>query len=98
MSSEENANIAVHLPAVAAAHPDTLAVVLQSTKGGQLEYRECSALELNSESDRLAHGLDACGIGRGVRTVLMVTPLKSFTVTELPSVAVQPLASVTVTV
>jgi len=73
-----NANIAAHLPAVAAQHPDTLSVVVQETRGGRLGYRQYTAKELNAESDHIAHGLEHVGITRGMRTVLMVKPSLEF--------------------
>ncbi len=57
-------NIARHLPAQAAARPNQIAVIA----GGQrLTFRELDAL-----SDRYAHALEAAGILRGERTLLMV--------------------------
>src|SRR5258708_16444481 len=52
--------------------PNALAVVVPHWRKGHqfsLSYQQ-----LNEESDRLARGLTAIGIGRGVRTVLMVQP------------------------
>src|SRR5438093_3147569 len=62
-------HIASHLPLMAERQPDTLAVVVPHEQAAQRTYRQ-----LNEESDRLARGLTAIGIGRGVRTVLMVQP------------------------
>ena len=61
-------NIASHLPAIAKLQPDTLAVAEQKS-GHQYTYRQ-----LDDASDLIAKGLQAAGIGKGVRTVLMVTP------------------------
>ncbi|MFB3100501.1 MAG: AMP-binding protein, partial [Gammaproteobacteria bacterium] len=63
-----SSNIASHLPTIANLHPDTLAVAEQKS-GQQYTYRQ-----LNNASDIIAKGLMASGIGKGVRTVLMVTP------------------------
>ena len=68
------ANIARHLPIMAERQPDALAVAQQIRRGGAFEYRSYTAHELDRESNRLARGLQAIGIGPGVRTVLMVTP------------------------
>jgi len=64
------ANIAAYLPEMAARQPEATAIVCPwGRRGGQLTYRE-----LDERSNRIAHGLEAMGIGRGVRTVLMVPP------------------------
>ena len=65
-------NIAGHLPEMAQLQPDTPAIIFPR-KNRSLTFRELDAL-----SDRIAHGLAAYGIGRGVRTVLMVTPGPEF--------------------
>lgn len=65
-------NIAAHLPEMAGRQPDTPAIIFP--KGN----RRLSFRELNALSDRIAHGLVGIGIGRGVRTVLMVTPGPEF--------------------
>src|SRR5947209_7678414 len=69
MNPSSATNIASHLPLMAERQPDTLAVVVPHEQAAQRTYRQ-----LNEESDRLARGLTAIGIGRGVRTVLMVQP------------------------
>jgi acyl-CoA synthetase (AMP-forming)/AMP-acid ligase II len=61
-------NIAAHLPRMAGKHPDQPAVIHPKT-GAQLTFRQ-----LNEDCDRCAWGLSRLGIGRGVRTVLMVRP------------------------
>ena len=63
-----SSNIASHLPTLAKLQPDTLAVAEQ--KSGQ----EYTNQQLDNASDIIAKGLQTAGIGRGVRTVLMVTP------------------------
>ena len=75
MSLETGVNIASHLPAMARRQPDKLAVTLWS--GESLTFKE-----LDASSGTLARGLESVGIGRGVRTVLMVKPsLDFFTLT-----------------
>src|SRR6266849_3623103 len=69
MNPSSATNIASHLPLMAERQPDTLAVVVPHEQAAQRTYQQ-----LNEESDRLARGLTAIGIGRGVRTVLMVQP------------------------
>jgi acyl-CoA synthetase (AMP-forming)/AMP-acid ligase II len=73
-------NVAAHLPAMAAVHPQTLAIVQPRglEGGGPVRYRHLTYRELDAESDRLAAGLEHFGIGRGVRTVLMVPPSLEF--------------------
>ncbi len=63
-----SSNIASHLPTIANLQADTLAVAEQKS-GQQYTYRQ-----LDDASDIIAKGLMASGIGKGVRTVLMVTP------------------------
>ena len=61
-------NIASRLASIAKLQPDTLAVVVQQS-GQQYTYGQ-----LNETSDAIANGLQKAGIGKGIRTVLMVTP------------------------
>src|SRR5262245_9270922 len=71
---------AAHLPALARRQPDTPAIYCPSgrdTNGKQL-YERWTFQQLDSQSDRLAQGLDRVGIRRGVRTVLMVPPSLEF--------------------
>jgi acyl-CoA synthetase (AMP-forming)/AMP-acid ligase II len=64
------ANIADFLPEMAAKQPHATAIICPwGRRGGSLTYDQ-----LNTRSARIAHGLEAVGIGRGTRTVLMVPP------------------------
>jgi acyl-CoA synthetase (AMP-forming)/AMP-acid ligase II len=63
-------NIASHLPAMARLAPSRAAIISDE---GQLTFAE-----LDARSDAYARGLEAIGIGRGVRTVLMVPPSLDF--------------------
>ena len=63
-----SSNIASHLPTIAKLQPDTLAVAVQKS-GKQYTYRQ-----LDEASNAIANGLQVTGIGKGIRTVLMVTP------------------------
>lgn len=65
-------NIAGHLPEMARRQPDASAIIFPR------EDRRLTFRELDTLSDRIAHGLVSYGIGRGVRTVLMVTPGPEF--------------------
>jgi acyl-CoA synthetase (AMP-forming)/AMP-acid ligase II len=68
--SEPNANIASHLPAMAKLDPSRAAIIASE---GRLTFAQ-----LDAKSDAYARGLEAIGIGRGVRTVLMVPPSLEF--------------------
>ncbi|CAH2031512.1 fatty acid CoA ligase family protein [Trichlorobacter ammonificans] len=61
-------NIAAHLPAMARLQPETAAIIFPE------QNRTLTFRELDRLSDRIAHGLVARGVGRGVRTALMVPP------------------------
>src|SRR5579871_6606343 len=76
MSDTAPVNIAAHLPAMADARPQTLAIVHPRglNRHRRIRYRHLTYRELNRESDLLAGGLERVGIRRGVRTVLMVPP------------------------
>jgi len=66
----DKVNIADFLPEMAATQPDATAVICPwGRRGGSLTYDQ-----LNQRSARIARGLEAVGIGHGVRTVLMVPP------------------------
>ena len=74
-------NIAATLPGLAARFPDRIAMRCPGTRGPDgmarfdltLTYRE-----LDARSDAIAAGLARHGIGRGVRTVVMVRPSPEF--------------------
>lgn len=73
-------NIASHLPAMAERQPHTLAVVFPEGRDrrGRVSYTHYTFRQLEEESNALARGLEHHGIGRGVRTVLMVKPSLDF--------------------
>lgn len=74
-------NIAARLPALARERPDQIAIRCPGKPGPggmarydvTLDYRT-----LNARSDAMAAGLEAHGIGRGVRAVVMVRPSPEF--------------------
>jgi acyl-CoA synthetase (AMP-forming)/AMP-acid ligase II len=75
-------NIATELTAQARANPDRMAIACPGGReaDGRTKYTQLTYAELDAESDRVARGLQCNGIGRGVRTVLMVPPsLELFT-------------------
>jgi olefin beta-lactone synthetase len=73
-------NVASHLEMMAQRQPYTLAVIFPHGRDrhGRVSYTHFTYRQLNDECDRLAHGLRHVGIGRGVRTVLMVKPSLEF--------------------
>jgi acyl-CoA synthetase (AMP-forming)/AMP-acid ligase II len=81
--SEKNsnfANIASYLSQAAKNQPYKRAVVYPAgrDKSGRIAYSHLTFLQLDQESDNLAHGLKAAGIARATRTVLMVKPSIDF--------------------
>ncbi len=75
-----DANIASTLPAMAARVPYTPAIVYPNGRDarGKRLYSHYTFRQLDDESDVIAAGLEAMGITRGMRTVLMVTPSLEF--------------------
>lgn len=73
-------NIATHLKEMARSRPDQDAVLFPASRDrtGQTAYTRLTFQQLDEESDIIAAGLVAMGIGRGVRTVLMVPPSLEF--------------------
>ena len=59
-AGQQGDNVAIHYPA--------------GKRGGQVQYESVSYYALNALSDDYARGLAEYGIGRGVRTALMLTP------------------------
>lgn len=77
----ESCNIAAVLPRLARERPDQIAIRCPGTRGPDGLARYDVALsyrELDVRSDAIAAGLAAYGIGRGVRTVVMVRPSPAF--------------------
>jgi acyl-CoA synthetase (AMP-forming)/AMP-acid ligase II len=73
-------NIAASLPEMARRRPYAPAVVCPAgrDRAGRPCYTHRTFRQLDRESDVLARGLEALGIGQGVRTVLMVPPSQEF--------------------
>ena len=61
-------------------HPSQTAVMVPQSRdaSGQMKYASYTYQQLDEETDFLAAGLDQKGIGRGVKTVLMVPPSLEF--------------------
>ncbi len=75
MNTESFGNIAAYLPAMASRQPDTVAIYCPVGRfSPQQLYSSYTYADLDLESNRMATILGDLGIGRGVRTVLMVTP------------------------
>ena len=73
-------NIASYVSRAARERPYKRAVVCPSGRDpiGRVAYAHLTFQQLDRESDRLAHGLQCAGIGRGTRTILMVRPSLDF--------------------
>ena len=69
-------NIASYLKRVANIAPYKRAVVYPAGRdnSGRVMYSHLTFLQLDRESDCLAHGMEKAGINRGTRTILMVKP------------------------
>ena len=69
-------NIASHLKRMAEITPYKRAVVYPAGRdnSGRVTYSHLTFLQLDRESDCLAHGMHNAGITRGTRTILMVKP------------------------
>src|SRR5210317_695926 len=76
MSQTASANVAAHLPEMARLQPETPAIFIPQGRDAQQQtlYAKHTFAELDQESDRMAAALEATGVKRGVRTVLMVPP------------------------
>jgi len=87
MNRGSGANLCRHLNSAAKHSPGQLAVAVQQASGSifsakTLNYQELTFAELDNLSDKLGHALNAYGIQRGMKAVLMVTPsLDFFTLT-----------------
>jgi acyl-CoA synthetase (AMP-forming)/AMP-acid ligase II len=82
MTDTSFVNIAAHLPAMAQRQLQRFAIVVAGSGSGVYRRRKgvpCwTYRELNQVCDRLAHGLQTIGIGRGMRAVLMAPPSPEF--------------------
>jgi acyl-CoA synthetase (AMP-forming)/AMP-acid ligase II len=74
VTAAPSTNIASHLPAMARLDPQRPAIVSPSGAG----WSTLTFGELDAQSDAFARGLEAIGIRRGVRTVLMAPPSAEF--------------------
>ena len=79
-NNNDYVNIASYLTRTAKTQPHKRAVVYPAgrDKEGRIAYSHLTFLQLDQESDCLAHGLTAAGVTHGTRTVLMVKPSLNF--------------------
>ena len=79
-NSHQLVNIASYLNHAAKTQPYKRAVVYPASKdrSGRVAYTHLTFLQLDQESDCLAHGLQAAGVKKGIRTILMVRPSIDF--------------------
>lgn len=75
-----DSNIASRLPLMAAEAPHRPAIIFPEGRDarGKRLYSHYTFQQLDKQSDIIAAGLEAVGIGRGTRTVLMVKPSLEF--------------------
>jgi acyl-CoA synthetase (AMP-forming)/AMP-acid ligase II len=73
-------NIADHLSRMARRYPSKHAVVCPAGRdaAGDVAYSHLTFSQLDHQSDRYARGLERIGVGRGMRTILMVRPGPDF--------------------
>ena len=78
--SSHSVNVAHYLRTMARIQPYRRAVVYPANRdaNGRVAYSHLTFRQLDRESDCFAHGLEKAGIGRGVRTILMVRPSLEF--------------------
>ncbi len=78
--SRKTINIAFRLKEMVRRHPYKRAVVYPAgwDENDRVAYTHLTFEQLDRESDCLAHGLIRAGIGRGTRTILMVSPSLEF--------------------
>ncbi|NQY64026.1 MAG: AMP-binding protein [Alteromonadaceae bacterium] len=77
-NTSANANFCRHLKQAALDIPSSLAVSVQKNHRGTLNYSEIDFATLDQKSDAIAFALNAYGIKRGMKAVLMVTPSLDF--------------------
>ncbi|MDD5169421.1 MAG: fatty acid CoA ligase family protein, partial [Syntrophales bacterium] len=74
--SSTTINLSEHLSRAAARLPDKKAVICHAGYGsdGKPVFRHLTFMQLERETDRLAHAFQRIGIVKGARTILMVKP------------------------
>jgi len=76
--NEAKANLCRHLVNASLQSPKALAVAVQKHQKSALHYDEIDFASLHQKSDAIAHALNAYGITRGMKCVLMVSPSIDF--------------------
>jgi acyl-coenzyme A synthetase/AMP-(fatty) acid ligase len=78
--NDDFVNVSSHLKRMAEIQPYKRAVVypVSRNRNGRIAYAHLTFLQLDRESDMIAHGLSKAGINKGTRTVLMVKPGPDF--------------------
>ncbi len=78
--ADKTVNVANLLKKKVDLHPFKRAVVYPAgwDEDNRVAYTHLTFLQLDEESDCLAHGLESVGIKRGVRTIIMVKPCLEF--------------------
>lgn len=73
-------NVATHLAAMAAAQPDFTAVIAPHgrPRDGVIPHISWTFRQLNDRANAIARGLEAVGVGQGVKTALLVPPSLEF--------------------
>jgi len=73
-------NVSLYLKKMVMTHPYKKAVIYPACRDerGCIAYTHLTFLQLDQESDCMAHGLESAGITRGTRTILMVKPSLEF--------------------
>ncbi|RJQ87968.1 MAG: peptide synthase [Desulfobacteraceae bacterium] len=74
--TQQIVNVATRLKTMARIQPYRRAIVYPASRdhNGRVTYSHLTFRQLDRESDCFAHGLEAAGIRRGTRTILMVRP------------------------
>ena len=76
--NSNQANLCRHLAYAAISTPTSLAVAVQKSQHGKLNYQEIDFVTLHQRSDEIAYALNAYGLKSGMKAVLMVTPSIDF--------------------
>jgi acyl-CoA synthetase (AMP-forming)/AMP-acid ligase II len=73
-------NVSAHLTEMAKVHPRRRAVVMPvgRDRANRVCYTHLTFSQLDRAADKIAHGISGAGIGRGMRTILMVRPSLDF--------------------
>lgn len=78
-ASSETLNVAARLDAMAQQMPAAPAVLQPvPRRDGRYDYKRVSFAELSDDTDRIARGLNAMGVRKGMRLALMVPPSIEF--------------------